>query len=833
MKTITHRDQIHGDVRFDPLAVALLNTPALQRLGRIYQLGFAHLVYRGGTHTRLSHVMGAYHVADRLVELLRRNYTDAGDLPRGAAEPADFLPKGPGVAPTEVRWDVLRHLVRWAAVLHDIGHVPLGHTLEDEFDGIYAKHDDFASPRIAYLWCKAADGLDSEIRRVFRDKNLLPESFRLLELDGEQAWQSVMLICLHKESVSDGDRLSFKDVVERSDEATIPFIRILKEALLNTEGRTFFPYMADIVGNTICADYLDYLRRDPSNVGLDVLRDDRVASRFYVGKTGNGLFRMALALEDRRGKPRLDTCTGVVELVRQRFRFAEVIYYHKTKVAASAMLAKVFTLIGKPEEVGPEPLYVAIDQVTALAEQLERDSMSADDLREKCFPAFLLNPEIGDETLLLWLQDRAWKALAKAKGDKEQVARCLRGISLLQAIARRSLYKVCFTIDRNAYARISPGSSEDQEVERRIQDTLKTLRKNEKGRADLESRMAAAAGWPEDSLLLYVPPRKSQAKGIETRALDKGDVVTLGEHSAVKKEVAGLNDAYKGLWRIILLVHPNYSADAIGLSRAVDSLVKGIWPTVDRHTIIGPVRESAWFHYISEKGRPAAAQYNALVSPSKASWSCFEKARDETVEGTASTEEHAQRAVLLGLIIEKGGGSQIIKDHFGTPNSLTRRLDSIRSKLSTESVRDPEVTDDPQVAEEMRFLIERVADEIMPKAADRTRNVRSRATPRTPAAAQSPLPLNGASRLDQFTAVCRLFLKTDYSSQEPVLIEWYDAHLASAKEMTFTAFLNDLERSTKGTPAGKHRPPSLTTKDRRAAELLQFLDGLRREHNLP
>jgi hypothetical protein len=69
---MTHRDQIHGDVRFDPLAVALLNTEALQRLGRVYQLGYAHLIYRGGTHTRLSHVMGAMHVAGRLVDLLGR-----------------------------------------------------------------------------------------------------------------------------------------------------------------------------------------------------------------------------------------------------------------------------------------------------------------------------------------------------------------------------------------------------------------------------------------------------------------------------------------------------------------------------------------------------------------------------------------------------------------------------------------------------------------------------------------------------------------------------------------------------------------------------------------
>lgn len=170
------------------------------------------------------------------------------------------------------------------------------------------------------------------------------------------AWQTTMLICLHKEGRDgDGRRVSFKELLTVAEESQAPFVKVLRAAMAATEGKSFFPYMADIVGNTICADYFDYLRRDAINVGLDVLRDNRVVARFFVGKDANGLLRMALSLADKRGKPRLDTCTGVVELVRQRFRFAEIIYYHKTKVAASAMLAKVFNLIGKPEEVAPPP----------------------------------------------------------------------------------------------------------------------------------------------------------------------------------------------------------------------------------------------------------------------------------------------------------------------------------------------------------------------------------------------------------------------------------------------------------------------------------------------
>src|SRR5438094_9988280 len=94
-KPMVHRDQVHGDVKFDPMAVALLNTNALQRLGRVYQLGYGHLVYRGGTHTRLSHSMGAYETAGRLVDALRSNYERKAGRPQGAVGPDDFLPCSP------------------------------------------------------------------------------------------------------------------------------------------------------------------------------------------------------------------------------------------------------------------------------------------------------------------------------------------------------------------------------------------------------------------------------------------------------------------------------------------------------------------------------------------------------------------------------------------------------------------------------------------------------------------------------------------------------------------------------------------------------------------
>ena len=67
-----------------------------------------------------------------------------------------------------------------------------------------------------------------------------------------------------------------------------------------------------------------------------------------------------------------------------------------------------------------------------------------------------------------------------------------------------------------------------------------------------------------------------------------------------------LNEAYKGLWRIILLVHPKYERDVIGLSKAVDTLLLAIWPSVDISSVLRSVLDAAWFLYIPQKHRPAA-----------------------------------------------------------------------------------------------------------------------------------------------------------------------------------------------------------------------------------
>jgi HD superfamily phosphohydrolase len=101
------KDPVHGYVEVPDFALHLLDSPVLQRLRYIKQLGFSYLVYPGANHSRFEHSLGTMYLADIMSRQL--------DL-----------------SPGEHR------LVLASALLHDIGHGPFSHAIEpllQEFAG--------------------------------------------------------------------------------------------------------------------------------------------------------------------------------------------------------------------------------------------------------------------------------------------------------------------------------------------------------------------------------------------------------------------------------------------------------------------------------------------------------------------------------------------------------------------------------------------------------------------------------------------------------------------------------------------------------------------------
>ena len=101
------RDPLWDNIRLDRPALLALDTAAVQRLRYVRQVGHAFLVYPGATHTRFEHALGAYHLTRRALASLE----ERGEL--------ELVPVAECLA------------VRLAALLHDIGHYPFSHALEE------------------------------------------------------------------------------------------------------------------------------------------------------------------------------------------------------------------------------------------------------------------------------------------------------------------------------------------------------------------------------------------------------------------------------------------------------------------------------------------------------------------------------------------------------------------------------------------------------------------------------------------------------------------------------------------------------------------------------
>ena len=236
----------------------IIDTPAFRRLSRISQLGMVAFVYPGATHTRMEHSLGVYRNA---IEFLQR------------LSGADAL--GNVLSERDVK------LFLTSALLHDIGHWPFCHLIEDmRLTGI-PRHEALARRLIT----------QGEIATVL-----------------EQEWQ-----------------LAPQDVANM----IAPFSD--DEIVSSPDANSSFALMQTMLSGPIDIDKLDYLERDSLHAGVPYGRNfdrNRLVSSLCIDTTRN---RLAITDKGR---------TAAEMMVFARYVMFSEVYWHHAVRSATAMLQR-------------------------------------------------------------------------------------------------------------------------------------------------------------------------------------------------------------------------------------------------------------------------------------------------------------------------------------------------------------------------------------------------------------------------------------------------------------------------------------------------------------
>jgi HD superfamily phosphohydrolase len=197
------RDPLYNYVRIerkkDGWLLDVLNSPEIQRLRRIHQLGVSYLTFPGADHNRLVHSLGVLHLMTQVMEHLESNYEDA--QVRRAREP-----------------------LLAAALIHDVGHGPFSHLFEPCL-GI--DHEQWST--------RIIDSPDTALHKALRScDQSLPRTVAELvdpENHSQPSWQKYLL-----SSQLDMDRLDYlrrDSLFTGSDYGHFDWYRLINSLELN------------------------------------------------------------------------------------------------------------------------------------------------------------------------------------------------------------------------------------------------------------------------------------------------------------------------------------------------------------------------------------------------------------------------------------------------------------------------------------------------------------------------------------------------------------------------------------------------------------------------
>lgn len=250
-------DAVYGYVELEEYEFKLINTAIFQRLHWIKQLGPLHTVFPSAQHSRFSHTIGVFSIVKKMIQHLTELHELKPEYGYSFEEGEDKI-------------------LRLAALLHDIGHVPLSHVgervlAESGGKGLPAEEDRSGNSRTVDLLTGDGSGGEEAWWGLFPDTEYRGTSTNLHErLSAE--------IALNEEDV---DRVLSQ--VEGWKQGNVRE-RVKKRIAQIIVGKNLADVPTTLMHSELDADRLDYLLRDSffTGVGYGRVDLDYIISRLVV-----------------------------------------------------------------------------------------------------------------------------------------------------------------------------------------------------------------------------------------------------------------------------------------------------------------------------------------------------------------------------------------------------------------------------------------------------------------------------------------------------------------------------------------------------------------------
>ena len=324
------RDPLHDTIPFTKAEKWIIDRPEFQRLRKIQQTAFIKYVFPGATHTRFEHSLGVMHLSGVLwsrlyqnqLRLLKSVETDLEGIPSLlrsgydlASEVHGSLSETKGVLGVFNDPKILQTL-RFAALLHDIGHAPFSHSAErfmPTWLGLEAQLPEL--DLCAYL--KEALG-----RKVARYRQTNPG---LLNKRIRHEVFTLMIVArlFHQES-------EFLDSEMGQNVCSVIDLDVCPVGVLAESGLRSL--MHEVVSGELDVDRMDYLMRDSRECGVvyGLFDAGRLldSAGFYFQPSSKS-YHLAL---------RKSGVAAFEDYLRARWSMYQQVYFHKTSTACEAML---------------------------------------------------------------------------------------------------------------------------------------------------------------------------------------------------------------------------------------------------------------------------------------------------------------------------------------------------------------------------------------------------------------------------------------------------------------------------------------------------------------